>query len=106
MNKMPIRIYNGNFGHYSTDDGKEGIYANVQSLTDFVSDGNKAGCFFGKINVDTSNDFAVSKQILMELNAAQGYIDVIATFGHAVSAGKTVMLIKGIEMAKTSKSAA
>ncbi len=101
MNKMPIRIYNCNFGPYQTEDGKEGVFANVQQLSDFTSDGNKAGCFFGKTNVDTSNDFALSKQILMELNASQGPVDVIATFGNAVSGGKTVMLIKGIEVVKS-----
>ncbi|NOI26349.1 hypothetical protein [Vibrio mediterranei] len=100
MNKMPMTIYNCNFGEFKTDDGNEGVFANVQQLADFTSTDNKAGCFFGKTNVDTSNNFALSKQILMELNAAQAPIDVIATFGNAVSAGKTVMLIKGIEMVK------
>lgn len=100
MNKMPMRIYNCNFGPFETEDGKQGVFANVQTLSDFSSDGNKAGRFFGKTNVDTSNDFALSKQILMELNAAGDHIDVIATFGNAVSAGKTVMLIKAIEMTR------
>lgn len=103
MNKMQIRIFNGNFGPYKTDDGAEGIFANVQTLADYVSVGNKSGCFFGKCNVDTSNDFAVSKQIQLELDNAQAPIDVIARFGNAVSQGKTVMLIKGIEVVKANK---
>ena len=73
MNKIPMRIYNCT-GPFETEDGKTGLFANVQTLSDFSSDGNKAGRFFGKTNVDPSNDFALSKQILMELTA-QDHID-------------------------------
>lgn len=100
MNKMRITIYGSNFGEYHTDDGKSGIFANVQTLTDYISDGNKCGCSLGKTAVDTANGFAVSKQIQMELEAKKSPVDFVATFGLGVSQGKTTMLIKSVEVPK------
>lgn len=100
MNKMLITIYGCNYGDYETDDGKKGIFANVFTLTDYVSEGNKCGCSLGKTAVDTSNNFAVSKAIQKELETKRGPVDLVATFGLGVSQGKTTMLIKGIELPK------
>lgn len=100
MNKMLVKIYASNFGPYETEDGKSGIFANVMTLTDFVSDGNKCGCSLGKTAVDTSNDFAVSKQIQMELEAKRGPVDLVVSFGLGLSQGKTTMLIKSVEVPK------
>lgn len=100
MNKMRITIYGSNFGDYETEDGQKGIFANVHTLTDYASNGNKCGCSLGKTNVDTSNDFAVSKQIQMELEAKKSPVDFIASFGLGVSQGKTTMLIKAVEIPK------
>jgi hypothetical protein len=100
MNKMKVTILNANYGPYETEDGNKGIFANCQTISDYAENGNKNGLQVGKTPVDTSNDFAVSKQIEAELRAKQGSIDVFATFGLGVSQGKTTLLIKSIEIPK------
>lgn len=98
--KIPMTIFNSNFGTMTTEDNKEIRFANVQVLSDFAQDGDKVGCQVGKVAVVQDNNFALSKRINVELAAKKGPIDVMATVGMAVSNGKSAFTLKDFDIVK------
>lgn len=97
MNKIPMTIF---FSNYGVIDENNQRWANCQTLADFESDGNKSGCSVTKMSVTTDNDFAVSKRLKMELDAAKGPISILAEVGLGSSQGKTSIQLKNFDMPK------
>lgn len=103
MNKMPLTIFNSNFGTMEDENGGSPMqWANCQTIGDFQENGDKVGCQIGKISVLTDNNFALSKRLNIELKAKKAPLEVLASLGMGVSNGKSTFILKDFEISKAS----